>query len=184
MSSTHVHGFSADVGHASPTPQAPARDPEKVIAPFHKLSLQSRTWGWPNLDSPHEQKLGISDLHLPFIFPAVIFAFVQISRPRKVCTQTLSGATLLAMGCEASQAVANGLESSYEPGLLLPKIISHTPRKFYFQKCFNRFLCILSLPEHFKHLKMHIFLEKGTILFLPTPIFAPHLCSVSTATSW
>lgn len=107
----------------------------------------------PNLDSPHEQKLGISDLHLPFIFPAAIFAFVQISRPRKVCTQTLSGATLLAMGCEASQAVANGLESSYEPGLLLPKIISHTPRKLYFQKCFNRFLCILSLPEHFKHLK-------------------------------
>lgn len=88
------------------------------------------------------------------------------------------------MGCEASQAVANGLESSYEPRLLLPKIISHTPRKLYFQKCFNQFLCILSLREHFKHLKMHIFLEKGTILFRPTPVFAPHLCSIFTATSW
>lgn len=124
------------------------------------------------MNSPHEQKLSISNLHLPFIFPAIIFAFVQISRPRKVCTQTLSGATLLAMGCEASQAVATGLESSYKPGLLLPKIISHTPRKLYSQKCFTQFLCILSLLEHFKHLKMHIFLEKGTILFGPNPIFA------------
>lgn len=94
------------------------------------------------------------------------------------------GATRLAMGCEASQAVANGLESSYEPGLLLPKVILHTPRKLYFQKCFNRFLCILSLPEHFKHLQMHIFLGKGTILFRPTPVFALHLCSIFTATSW
>lgn len=87
-------------------------------------------------------------------------------------------------GCEASQAVATELESSYEPGLLLPKIISHTPRKLYSQKCFTQFLCILSLLEHFKHLKMHIFLEKGTILFGPNPIFAPHQCPVFTATSW
>lgn len=88
------------------------------------------------------------------------------------------------MSCEASQAVATGLERSYEPGLLLPKIISHAPRKFYSQKCFTQFLCILSLPEHFKHSKMHIFLEKGTILFGPNPTFASHLCPIFTATSW
>lgn len=119
-------GFSADVGHPSPIPQASAMDPEKVTllcsGPFPQLSptrdlgkLQSRVWRHPFPELTTQTKLRHFHLHLPPTFPSVISAFsVQISLPRcQVFIQTLNCVKISGFGLyEADQPVATGLERS------------------------------------------------------------------------